>query len=49
MIFLLGARPALPMGVSSEAMIGCLQQIIGSKLEFFGFDIELKTLFLSKS
>jgi hypothetical protein len=28
MIFLSGARPALPMGVDPEAMIGCWQSII---------------------
>jgi hypothetical protein len=32
MIFLSGARPALSMGVTSEAIMGCLQPIIGSKL-----------------
>jgi hypothetical protein len=46
MIFLLGARPTLLVGVTPEAMIGCLQPIIGSKLEFFSFEIEFKTFFL---
>jgi hypothetical protein len=30
-LFLLGARPALSMAVALEAMLGCLQPIIGSK------------------
>jgi hypothetical protein len=34
-IFLSGARPALSMGVALEAMMGCLQPIIASKLNFF--------------
>jgi hypothetical protein len=28
----LGARPALPMGVAPEAMVGYLEAIIGSKI-----------------
>jgi hypothetical protein len=34
-IFLSGVRPALPMGVALKAIMGCLQSIIGSKLNFF--------------
>jgi hypothetical protein len=30
-----GARPALPMEVAPEAMMGCLQPIIGSKVIAF--------------
>jgi hypothetical protein len=30
-LFLSGARPALSMAVALEAMLGCLQPIIGSK------------------
>jgi hypothetical protein len=35
-LFLSGARSTFPMGVAPEAMMGCLQLIIGSKLNFFG-------------
>jgi hypothetical protein len=34
-LFLSGARSVLPMGVAPEAMMGCLQPIIGSKHDFF--------------
>ena len=33
-IFLSGARPALPMGVAPEAMFGCRQPSIGSNVYY---------------
>jgi hypothetical protein len=45
-----GARPALPMGVAAEAINGCLQPFIGSKLIiFFSFFFFLFSLFFSLS